>query len=125
MRRLVSAALFCLALPCVWSFAAHGESVTSGNRLLPYCKRAMDEPSMATNVDDALNIGFCLGLAHAFLNLGDDLWPSAHLCPPQNALVNRTLRVAVHYMEAHPERLHEPIAELFIEALQQAWPCKE
>ena len=100
-------------------FRLTGEGATSGNRLLPYCKRAMAEPSMATNVDDALNIGFCLGLAHAFSNLGDDLWPSAQLCPLQNAIVNRTLRVVVHYMEAHPERLHEPIAELFIEALNR------
>jgi hypothetical protein len=92
---------------------------------LPAGQKRMRSRWLVASLDDALNIGFCLGLAHAFLNLGDDLWPSAQLCPPQDTIVNRTLRVAVHYMEAHPERLHEPIAELFIEALQQAWPCKE
>jgi hypothetical protein len=34
------------------------------------------------------------------------------------------MRVVVAYIEKRPERMHEPLADLAIEALQQAWPCR-
>jgi Rap1a immunity proteins len=117
MKRLVSAVLI-----CVWSFVAHGEEnvLTSGNSLLPTCKHAITDPRPAD-----FETGLCLGLAAAFLNLQYDLKPPARFCPPEHATNGQVLEVVVAYMEAHPERLHKDIKTLFLDALTQAWPCKE
>jgi Rap1a immunity proteins len=115
MKRLVSAALF-----CVWSFAVHGEesALTTGNSLLPACKHATANPTQAD-----FETGFCLGLAVAFLNLQYDLKPAAQFCPPEHATNGQVLRVVVAYMEAHPDRLHKDTRTLFLNALTQAWLC--
>jgi Rap1a immunity proteins len=31
--------------------------------------------------------------------------------------------VVIKYIEARPERMHEPFADLALEALKAAWPC--
>jgi len=45
-------------------------------------------------------------------------------CPPDEVTVAQRARVAVTYIEARPERMHEDFRVLAVEAMQKAWPCK-
>jgi Rap1a immunity proteins len=36
----------------------------------------------------------------------------------------QSVAVVVKYIEARPQRMHEPFGKLALEALTAAWPCK-
>ena len=64
--------------------------------------------------------GLCAGNIQAILYLGR----ANNVCPPSGVTMGQALRVVVAYIDQLPARLHEPFAELALEALQQAWPCR-
>lgn len=45
-------------------------------------------------------------------------------CVPANATVGQVARVLVKFLEDNPNRLHEPVGLLYMEALYDAFPCK-
>jgi hypothetical protein len=46
------------------------------------------------------------------------------VCPPDEVTLAERARVAVTYVEAHPERMKEDFRVLAVEAMQKTWPCK-
>ncbi len=47
------------------------------------------------------------------------------MCIPNNVVTVQAVRVMVRYMEARPQKMHEPFVVLALEALQDAWPCRK
>jgi hypothetical protein len=43
---------------------------------------------------------------------------------PQGLTNNQAVAVVIKYIEARPERMHEPFGLLAMEAMKAAWPCK-
>src|SRR5262249_35563960 len=61
-------------------------------------------------------IGLIQGLAYAPQLVG--------VCPPAEVTYAQRARVAVTYIEARPERVHEDFRVLAVQARKIAWPCK-
>jgi hypothetical protein len=45
-------------------------------------------------------------------------------CVPEVATPEQGVGVVIKYIEARPERMHEPFGKLALEALEEALPCK-
>jgi len=87
--------------------------------MLPACKAfiADDAPRDIYVLFEAGRcIGVMQGLRYASRLVG--------VCPPAEVTYAQTARVAVTYIEARPERMHEDFRVLAVEAMQKAWPCK-
>ena len=44
---------------------------------------------------------------------------------PADVVTSQFLRVVIKYVEARPERMHEPLHLLALDAFFDAWPCKK
>jgi Rap1a immunity proteins len=88
----------------------------TGNVLLPSCKAFIDGKPY---IEGQPNHSACFGM---ILGIGD-LQPRI-FCPPPNVTSTEWAKVIVAYMEARPERLHEDFKTLALDALQDAWPCR-
>ena|SRR5579863_1997121 len=82
------------------------------NELVPQC--------------DAANFqgGICYGMITAMAFVGPILPPELTFCPPAGDTNAQDVRVVLHYIEQHPERRHEDIRLLAVEAFRSVWPCK-
>src|SRR6266446_6471645 len=89
----------------------------SANFLLPGCKAATSgvRPPRVSVEDIARCIGLIEGL-EVVTNFGV-------FCPPDVGTTGQRINVIVAYIEARPERMHEDIRKLAIEAMRKAWPC--
>ena len=121
----LSLSLTCLAL-------AAGEH--SANNILPGCHLLiLPTPPTSTAGVDGWSVGMCFGTIDGLLAVARDQQfklimrygkaDDAPFCVPGQATFAQVLRVAVAYVEQHPERMHEEFAPLALEALQKAWPC--
>ena len=112
-RYTVAAAVFLSA-----SAANAVEDATlSADRMLPACTAFIRDRAPG-DVDGVFAAGRCIGLMQG---LG---FASRLFCPPGEVTVAQRARVAVTYVEARPERMHEDFRVLAVEAMQKAWPCK-
>jgi len=87
--------------------------------MLPACKAfiADDAPRDIYVLFEAGRcIGLIQGLGYAPRLVG--------VCPPAEVTYAQRARVAVTYIEARPERMHEDFRVLAVEAMKIAWPCK-
>ena len=128
-------AVICGMAMVLASTAARADSVFSANYMLPGCKWWLaDEMS---DVPPALiyKAGLCVGNVAGisfmlFANVGAfqqelrSLKPKCADIPP-NVTLDQIVRVIVAYIEARPSRMHEAFGDLAVEALQEAWPCRE
>jgi hypothetical protein len=64
--------------------------------------------------------GYCSGVVQAILSL----LHMKDLCWEGMITNEQAVRVVIKYIEARPERMHEPFIKLVQEALIAAWPCK-
>ena len=62
---------------------------------------------------------YVLGVYDGFRS-GDDEYK---ICVPQNVNVREMALVVSKYLYQHPERLHDPVPHLVIDALYQTFPC--
>jgi len=87
--------------------------------MLPAC-RAFIADNAPSDIDGVFQAGRCIGLMQG---LG---YPSRlfGVCPPDEVTLAQRARVAVTYVEARPERMHEDFRALAVEAMQKVWPCK-
>ena len=87
--------------------------------MLPACKAfiADDAPR---DIYVLFEAGRCIGLMQG-LGYASRL---VDVCPPAEVTFAQKARVAVTYIEARPERMHEDFRVLAVEAMQKAWPCK-
>ena len=114
-RYTVAAAVFLSA-----SAASAVEDATlSADQVLPACAAFIADRA-PREIDGVFQAGRCIGLmqglGYASRLLG--------VCPPDDVTSALRARVAVTYVEAHPERMHEDFRALAVEAMQKTWPCK-
>ena len=114
-RYTVAAAVFLSA-----SAASAVEDATlSADRMLPACRAFVAERA-PREIDGVFAAGRCIGLMQG-LGFASRLLGA---CPPDEVTVAQRARVAVTYVEARPDRMHEDFRALAVEAMREAWPCK-
>jgi hypothetical protein len=104
---------FAVAILLALTMPASAEDMNSANYFLPGCKGTLDPASTPT-----WNQGLCAGFVAGVL------YAAPNLCLPQGLTNNQAVAVVTKYIEARPERMHEPFGDLALEALTAAWPCK-
>jgi len=106
-------------------------NVGDGNSLLRECSDGvqMFETGGKGSVAVADNAFHCAGYVDGILAmhaayLNRSLLLSPLFClPPEGIRVGQGIRIIVHYLQSHPERLHLPEVVLAIEAFRDAFPC--
>ena len=106
-----------ILLMLTMSASAQSNPQTSANEMLPGCKGLISEktPPLREALRQGRCAGYVAGLVYA---------RSVFLCVPEGATPEQGVRVVIKYIEARPERMHEPFGKLALEALEEAWPCK-
>ena len=101
------------------SAASAVEENLSADQMLPACAAFIADRA-PREIDGVFQAGRCIGLmqglGYASRLLG--------ICPPDDVTEALRARVAVTYVEAHPERMKEDFRVLAVEAMQKTWPCK-
>jgi len=109
------------------------ENTHSANYMLPYCKLAAGQ---VDNPSDSYLVGRCAGLIEGVINMTGLLKAMhtvgdiAHLDPllcaavPEQVTMEQALMVVVRYGETHPREGPLPFTVLVLDALHDAWPCK-
>ena len=90
----------------------------SANGMLPGCRRFLAEQMLSKGYVESFQEGECLGLIRG-LSIADP-----RVCTPSGVTFGQLVRVAVAYLDARPARHHEAFADLALESLRQAFPCK-
>ncbi len=94
----------------------------SANYLLPYCKYFLtDRTEGGYNV--GFGVGLCAGMIAGIVRVSNNLPDQMSSCLPAGVTHGQEVRVVVAYVEARPERMHEDMYALVVEALHHAWPC--
>jgi len=95
------------------------DATLSADQVLPACAAFIADRA-PREIDGVFQAGRCIGLmqglGYASRLLG--------VCPPDEVTEALRARVAVTYVEAHPERMKEDFRVLAVEAMQKTWPCK-
>lgn len=106
---------YAVAILIALTMPASAEDLNSANYFMSGCKGFLDASTPTVNaVNQGLCAGFIAGIGYA----------AASVCVPQGVTNNQAVAVVVKYIEARPERMHERFADLALEALTAAWPCK-
>jgi hypothetical protein len=99
-----------LAVAILLALTIPASAQSSANEMLSGCT-----PPLREALRQGRCAGYVAGLVYA---------RSVFLCVPEGATPEQGVRVVVKYIEARPERMHEPFGKLALEALEEAWPCK-
>ena len=119
-----------MAAPCAEA-ALDGNHLVDGNDLLDACRdgvRLKERGSKSAR--EAFNAGDCIGFLRGMIEMhgalesdsGSSLRPLFCL-PGQLMPIIQIMRIVLHYLETHPERLHLQQRVLVIEAFRDAFPC--
>jgi hypothetical protein len=127
MRATIFGALLSVA---VANAAAEAQDPTSlsANAILPGCKAWMTAGTgtrLPTDPVALVTTGQCIGTIETLVHVGRSLPSSSRFCAPAEGIVGQAARVAILYIESRPQRTHENFTALAIEALHDAWPCKQ
>jgi len=102
-----------IAAPCA---ALGQEKYFSGNRLLARCNASSEQPEYT------LCLGYILAVTHAL----EGYVQGFRACvPPRETTVSQLAGVVRKWLEEHPERRHYAAFSLAIQALAEAFPCKD
>jgi Ssp1 endopeptidase immunity protein Rap1a len=102
------------------SAASAAENATlSADQVLPACAAFIADRA-PREIDGVFQAGRCIGLMQG-LGYASQL---LGVCPPDDVTEALRARVAVTFVEAHPERMKEDFRVLAVEAMQKTWPCK-
>ena len=88
------------------------EKMNEAFEVMPGCRALL-----AQLAESRLGQGYCLGYVAALVDF------PLGICAPGTATYGQAVRVVTSYVDARPDRQHEPFAGLAMEALRQAWPC--
>ena len=102
-----------------------------GNTLLEVCRDSirLDDAGSRGSAQVIYNSGYCEGLIDSMLDMHAaytevSLLPRPFFCLPKEGIrVQQGVRVVVHYLDTHPERLQLKQRNLLIEAFRNAFPC--
>ena len=107
----IMVALFILAM----SMPTYAD--TTGSELAEYCKNTIDGEARFSD-------GVCMGLIKGFAD-GYSGSGAKSYCIPNKATNSQIQKVVVKYLDNHPARLHEWYGKLVLDAIKEAFPCKE
>jgi hypothetical protein len=94
----------------------------SANALFAGCKSFVD--GQAPTPQSNMMANFCSGVVNGLAYVGSVLPPEIRSCAPPTSTERQLARVALEYIGANPQRMHEDFRELTLEAFHYAWPCK-
>ncbi len=95
------------------------EDNLDGNALLLKCAagaRIIDQKNGSWG--DMVQGNYCMGLVRGVHGTASDL------AEPDAVTLGQEIRIALHYLQNHPEELHKSDAFLVHEALRKAFPAK-
>ena len=114
----------------VFDTTAEAQDTQSANTIMRGCRSLVSDSTIDDPTDSFL-AGICAGtidtLAYeaSMLKLSSAPAPHAEVFwISKETKIDQQIRVAVKYIEAWPERMHERFALLALLALVEAWPCK-
>ena len=96
----------------------------SGNDYLKACQQVLgNSPSdYSSGVHDGMCIGYTQGVIET-----SEVWQRRLeiqvFCLPEETELDQLIRVALKYLENHPETLHMRVATFIQLAFQEAFPC--
>lgn len=99
------------------------EPALSGDILLKHCESALQDKTPRS-----FGAGVCVGILQTLTYIQpllDPTYEKASYCVPQGLLNEQEVRVVATYLQSHPERLQEEGRTLALDALHEAFPCKE
>jgi hypothetical protein len=99
---------------------AEDNYVNSANNWLPACMSFLG----ATPTASSLLEGICVGEVSAIAFLAQDHNPWGCADIPEVVTLKQKVQVVVHYIEDRPNRMHESFKLLAVEAIVDAWPCR-
>lgn len=132
MRSTLPGALTALTVAIATADAA--ENTHSADYMLPHCKLAADRPP--GDPSGSYLVGRCAGLVEGVINMsgllkamqavGDIPHLDPLLCAavPEQVTIAEAIKVVVRFGETHPREGPLPFAVLVLDALHDAWPCK-
>jgi|SRR5882672_6784813 len=100
----------------------------TGNDFLRVCDIKESNPT----VTDGVCIGYVNGVLEGFnmaMRLGQvarhaTITTGSFFCLPSESTMGQKYRVVVKYMNDHPEKTHNPTELLILDAVTEAFPCK-
>ena len=114
-------AIALLALPAA---AGAGSESPDGSKLLRDC-RIHESRSSTSGPVNALATGYCQGFVKGVLQTASFVEPPLVCQPPDGVALGEAIAVVLEYLEEHPEQRYLSDMELALDALRQAYPCKE
>lgn len=66
-----------------------------------------------------------MGVHKQAMATGTNMNPNVNICDPEGSVGGQWARVVEKWLKEHPERLHEPAVFLIVDALREAFPCKD
>lgn len=99
------------------------EPALSGEVLLKHCESALQD-----RTPRSFEAGLCVGMLQTLTYIQpllDPKYGKAGYCLPQGLPNEQEVRVVVTYLQSHPERLQEDGRTLTLDALHEAFHCKE
>lgn len=110
------------------SAEAQNKDLWSGNALLPGCKQVVayeDGRTVPKGADGAIvDGGICMGLFSALAYYGGWMDPTHKFCAPDGVTQTQLMRVAIKYLDDHPEYMHVDLRASALVAMTKAFPCK-
>ncbi len=121
MRAVICAMLMALTVTA----AIAEEDRRSANYLLPGCRWWTTETGSSPEM--FFKAGLCAGKVEGIAFILDLGVVGVGLCAdiPPGVTTAQEIRVVVAYIEARPNKTHEAFDRLAIEALREAWPCRD
>ncbi len=95
----------------------------SGNNLAKYCQSGGKEDPLNSHSSLCFGLldGFINGLEYGFLISEKK---TKLFCKPKNIPPQQIMKIMNKYLDEHPEDLHYEFGQILIEALIEAFPCK-
>jgi|AntAceMinimDraft_1070359.scaffolds.fasta_scaffold142926_1 hypothetical protein len=93
-----------------------------GNKMIKYCKAAVEFDASSGSASEKMGIGFCLGFVSGVTNTLT-IYGEKYYCPPDFIPPLQAARIVTKYLEDNPAKLHENSLSLTLEALLKAYPC--
>lgn len=118
--RIFSAVFAVFALAAATAEAAERAPDLSGNALLESCRAFLLQKT-----SDHFGQGVCVGIMHTVVASQAGVKQQYRSCPPTGSTFGQDAAVIVAFIDKHPERRHEPLLSLAIDAFHEAWPCQE
>lgn len=107
-----------------FAFPVQGAEVPySGAELQSPCS-ALASGAVVGDKNTAAYAGICAGIVHVLMVTGAHFQEKMRSCAPGAANVVQGAKVLSAYLSRHPERLHQPVVILAIDAFREAWPCR-